>query len=109
MRNFYRYTKMYSGGEPELIVGEVFKTIVSLSMNMAKKVADKVTDKVADKLTFGEKVFLKSLLPYFNEHEWITNAKVMEYTSNQIKVLMNLFKLSIIHITGRHSPINLCH
>jgi len=31
VRNLYHYTKIYSGGEPELIDGDVFKTIVPLS------------------------------------------------------------------------------
>ena len=31
IRNLYKYTKIYSGGEPELIEGDVFKTIVPLS------------------------------------------------------------------------------
>jgi ATP-dependent DNA helicase RecG len=32
VRNLYKYTKIYSGGEPELIDDDVFKTIVPLSM-----------------------------------------------------------------------------
>ena len=31
VRNLYKYTKIYSGGEPELIEGDVFKTIIPLS------------------------------------------------------------------------------
>jgi ATP-dependent DNA helicase RecG len=31
IRNLYKYTKLYSGGEPELIEGDVFKTIIPLS------------------------------------------------------------------------------
>lgn len=31
MRNTYKYTKMYSGGVPEFIEGDVFKTIIPLS------------------------------------------------------------------------------
>ena len=31
VRNLYKYTKIYSGGEPELIDGDVFRTIVPLS------------------------------------------------------------------------------
>ena len=31
IRNLYKYTKIYSGGEPELIEGDIFKTIVPLS------------------------------------------------------------------------------
>jgi ATP-dependent DNA helicase RecG len=30
VRNLYKYTKIYSGGEPELIEGDVFKTILPL-------------------------------------------------------------------------------
>jgi ATP-dependent DNA helicase RecG len=30
IRNLYKYTKIYSGGEPELIEGDVFKTILPL-------------------------------------------------------------------------------
>ncbi|MDR2355331.1 MAG: putative DNA binding domain-containing protein [Clostridiales Family XIII bacterium] len=30
VRNLYKYTKIYSGGEPELIEGDVFRTIVPL-------------------------------------------------------------------------------
>jgi len=33
IRNLYKYTKIYSGGEPELIEGDVFKTIVPLKTN----------------------------------------------------------------------------
>ena len=32
VRNLYHFTKMYSGGEPELIEGDVFKTIIPLSL-----------------------------------------------------------------------------
>jgi len=30
VRNLYKYTKIYSGNEPELIEGDVFKTIIPL-------------------------------------------------------------------------------
>ena len=41
-------------------------------------VADNVADKIPMHLTTGEKTFLKSLLPYFAEHEWITNSIARE-------------------------------
>jgi len=31
VRNLYKYTKIYSGGEPELIEGDIFKTIIPLT------------------------------------------------------------------------------
>jgi ATP-dependent DNA helicase RecG len=83
VRNLYRYTKIYSGGEPELIEGDVFKTIVPLDLSvtgMTDKLADNLTDKkrADDELTRVEKDFLKTLLPYFDEHEWIDNAIARE-------------------------------
>ena len=30
VRNLYKYTKIYSGGEPELIEGDIFKTIIPM-------------------------------------------------------------------------------
>ena len=34
IRNLYQYSKIYSGGEPELIDGDIFKTIVPLSLSV---------------------------------------------------------------------------
>jgi ATP-dependent DNA helicase RecG len=41
IRNLYKYTKLYSGGEPELVEGDVFKTIVPFTT------ADDVVENVA--------------------------------------------------------------
>jgi ATP-dependent DNA helicase RecG len=57
VRNLVKYTKIYSGGLPELIEGDIFKTIVPLGTNVSAAIADKladiyeVDDKFADKLT----------------------------------------------------------
>jgi ATP-dependent DNA helicase RecG len=53
VRNLYKYTMLYSGREPELIEGDVFKTIVPLDLSneyMADNgdVADKMADNVSD-------------------------------------------------------------
>jgi ATP-dependent DNA helicase RecG len=37
IRNLVKYTKLYSGGEPELIEGDIFKTITPLSMTSEKQ------------------------------------------------------------------------
>ena len=49
VRNLYQFTKLYSGGEPELIDGDVFKTIVPLSLSF-KELNDKtiVNDNLND-------------------------------------------------------------
>lgn len=38
MRNSYKYTKLYSGGEPEFIEGDVFKIIIPLTTGSMTKV-----------------------------------------------------------------------
>jgi ATP-dependent DNA helicase RecG len=38
IRNLYKYTKLYSGGEPELIEGDIFKTIIPLVRTNDKQV-----------------------------------------------------------------------
>jgi ATP-dependent DNA helicase RecG len=45
IRNLYKYTKIYSGGEPELIEGDIFKTIIPLSAAGTTEVTDKVTER----------------------------------------------------------------
>jgi ATP-dependent DNA helicase RecG len=56
VRNLYKYTEIYSGGEPELIEGDVFKTIVPLESSnktMSDKMSDKlpVDSKMSDKMS----------------------------------------------------------
>ena len=56
MRNTYKYTKLYSGGEPQFIEGDVFRTIIPLSPVATAKVgpasvqdgAQDGTDKLLD-------------------------------------------------------------
>jgi ATP-dependent DNA helicase RecG len=53
VKNLYEYTKIYSGGEPELVDGDVFKTIVPLDLsfndvNDNQRLNDKVNDKLND-------------------------------------------------------------
>lgn len=38
MRNTYKYTKMYSGGEPQFIEGDLFRTIIPLKPIATAKV-----------------------------------------------------------------------
>ena len=38
MRNTYKYTKLYSGGTPEFIEGDVFRTVIPLTPIAVEKV-----------------------------------------------------------------------
>lgn len=48
MRNTYKYTKLYSGGEPEFIEGDVFRTIVPLNDVSVGAVGPKNNDTATD-------------------------------------------------------------
>ena len=60
MRNTYKYTKLYSGGEPEFIEGDVFRTVVPLNdvsvgivgpeTNRNNLVTDQVSDQDSDQV-----------------------------------------------------------
>ena len=106
VRNLYRYTKMYSGGEPELIEGDIFKTIVPLVLSptqVGDKMVDKskMSDKMVDKRTNG---FLKQLLPYFEENEWIDTSTACEITNRPPttvkRYLKNLMESNILEARG---------
>jgi ATP-dependent DNA helicase RecG len=76
VRNLVKYTKLYSGGEPELTEGEIFRTTIPLGTNVpvgimqsngknhelsvTRQVTDKVTD-VTEKVTEDESKILAML------------------------------------------------
>ena len=113
-----KYTKLYSGGEPELIEGEIFRTIIPLGSNVPASVADRVSDKlpikvtgkllnkVTGKLTKAESTFLELLIPNLNEHEWITNAQAREITGktegSAKRFLRNLADKGALEIRGEN-------
>ena len=55
VRNLYKYTKIYSGGEPELIEGDVFKTIVPLiGIGALGSTGDSLENNIAEKALNGD-------------------------------------------------------
>jgi ATP-dependent DNA helicase RecG len=46
VRNLYKYTKIYSGDEPELVEGDVFRTIVPMALS---DISESKNDKMSDK------------------------------------------------------------
>ncbi|MDR2547347.1 MAG: putative DNA binding domain-containing protein [Lachnospiraceae bacterium] len=53
------------------------------STTLTNILTDKVADKVADKLTSGERKFFESLLPYFKNHEWLSNSQARELSGSE--------------------------
>jgi ATP-dependent DNA helicase RecG len=84
MRNLYRYTRIYTNGaEPELIEGDIFRTIIPLVADNPVKKDDSLNPlrNSLNPLTDAEKAFFSALLPYFTRHEWIDNTMAREYTA----------------------------
>lgn len=50
MRNTYKFTKLYSGGVPQFIEGDVFKTVIPLSETATMKTGPKESDQVSDQV-----------------------------------------------------------
>jgi len=54
MRNTYKFTKLYSGGVPEFVEGDIFRTIIPLNDVVALKTgpmnSDQVNDQVSDQV-----------------------------------------------------------
>jgi ATP-dependent DNA helicase RecG len=76
VRNLYRYTKIYSGGEPELVDGDVFQTTVPLSLSLTgMSDNDKMSDKMSDKIKVSDKSHREILVMHLEEHETI-NAQI---------------------------------
>ena len=84
VRNLYKYTKIYSGGKPEVIEGDIFKTIVPLSLGSVE---------MSDKNESAEKRVLRIIMPHFSNHEWIDAATVRRY-------LKKLIELNILEASG---------
>jgi ATP-dependent DNA helicase RecG len=91
MRNLYRYTRIYTdGAEPELIEGDIFRTIIPLVADNPAKIDDPLNPLTnpliplmdpLNPLTDAEKAFFFTLLPYFTKYEWIDNTMARECTA----------------------------
>ena len=50
MRNTYKFTKLYSGGVPQFIEGDVFKMVIPLNETATMKSGSKSSDQVSDQV-----------------------------------------------------------
>lgn len=69
VRNLYTYSKMYSGIEPELIEGDVFKTVVPLDATLYRKMSDNLSDKLSDNDGMSDKLSINMSMSYENQKE----------------------------------------
>ncbi len=50
MRNTYKFTKLYSGGIPQFVEGDIFKTIIPLNNTATIKLGPSISDQVSDQV-----------------------------------------------------------
>jgi len=94
IRNLYTYTKLYSGGVPELIEGDIFKTIIPLASSIGKqsnnkriKQANKTSEKrtiIVDYIEEHGRVSVSDLAEIFNLSEGRVRAILLEMVKEDI-------------------------
>jgi len=124
VRNLYQFTKIYSGGEPELIDGDVFKTIVPLSlpngnlpsgimsdsealndkMSGNEGVSDKMSDNVSDNWNVSDKAHREKILAHLAINGEISASEAAKIIGRNPKtarrVLLELANEGIVATTG---------
>lgn len=62
MRNTYKFTKLYSGGVPQFVEGDVFKTVIPLNDAATMKSGPNSSDQVSDQV--GDGAVVKKILEF---------------------------------------------
>jgi ATP-dependent DNA helicase RecG len=102
VRNLYKFTKIYSGGEPELVDGDVFKTIVPLGLSdIEKKMSNKVSDKMSD---MSDNEYNKKIIAFFSEKGEAGASEIAELIGRSSKTatraLLKLVESNILVMSG---------
>ena len=105
MRNTYKYTRLYSGGTPEFIEDDVFRTIVPLAPVAIEKVGPQektqvttqVKTQVTTQVTITDKILVFCLEPHSKaeiaEHCGYKNTK--NFTQKYLRPLLDTGKLQM--------------
>jgi len=99
VRNLYKYTKIYSGREPELIEGDVFKTIVPIALSDTS-----MSDKMSDNHQVSHNNYRLKLLGYLSRNTEISAAKaaviIGRSTKTARRVLLQLVDEGVVAAVG---------
>jgi ATP-dependent DNA helicase RecG len=105
VRNLYKYTRIYSGGEPELIEGDVFRTIVPLNLSDTS-VSDNggLSDKMSNKSAAPDKKYSDILLAHLADNGEINTAEAAVIIGRTAKtarrVLLQLIDEGVVVAIG---------
>jgi len=99
IRNLYKYTKLYSGGEPELIEGDIFKTIIPLVRTSEKQANN---ERIQANSTSEKK---QIIVTYLNEHSQATVsdfAEIFGLGEGRVRaILLEMAKEGAVKKVGR--------
>ena len=93
MRNTYEYTKLYSGGTPEFIEGDVFRTVVPLAPIALEKVGPQDTTQVTTQVAILAFCTEPRSKVEIMEHCGYKNAK--NFTQNHLRPLIESGQLQM--------------
>lgn len=95
MRNTYKFTKLYSGGIPQFVEGDVFKTVIPLNETATMKSGPKASDQVGSDAVV-EKIleFCKTARTKKEISEHIGYKNLTYMTRTYIKPLLESGKLA---------------
>jgi len=109
IRNLYKYTKLYSGEEPELIEGDIFKTIIPL-VSASGKQANKTSGK-SKQIKQANKTSEKkdAIVGFIAEHGKVTVAELTELFSlseGRVRaILLEMVKAGSIKKNGKTKSV----
>ena len=88
VRNLYKYTKIYSGGEPELIEGDIFKTIVPLE-NKVQSHTGKEYNHCTLNCTLNCTLTETQVLEFIKENPSATQKEIAAAVSKSVNTVKN--------------------
>lgn len=93
MRNTYKFTKLYSGGVPQFVKGDVFKTVIPLSETATKKSGPKSSNQVSDQV--GNDSIEKRYLNFAKQQEPKRKYR------NILVIRIEIWRFSSAHFRGK--------
>ncbi|MCL2664506.1 MAG: transcriptional regulator, partial [Defluviitaleaceae bacterium] len=109
IRNLYKYTKLYSGEEPVLIEGDIFKTIIPL-ISASEKQANKTSGK-NKRIKQANKTSEKkdAIVGYIAEHGMVTATVLTELfnlSEGRVRaILLEMVKAGSIKKNGKTKSV----
>lgn len=97
MRNIYKYTKMYSGGEPVFTEADVFTTVIPLSEAATATVGPTTQGTMQAELSERDKTLVNLLLKH-PDHTQAKIANELNWDVNTVKYYMNKLKKNSVII-----------